>query len=94
VNRIRLYDLRERAERVLATESPSVAEAHELAARVLEAIAALEGVEDRHPFRDAPQRDVAEESAAVVALERSLEASEERLRAALAEIATLRAGRT
>jgi hypothetical protein len=93
MNRVRFYDLRERAERVLATERPTTAEAHELAARVLEALAVLEGVEDRHPFRDAPARDPAEESAAVVSLERALEASEARLRDAVAELEALRRGR-
>lgn len=92
--RVRLAELRARAEACLANEQPTAAEAHELAARVLEALAAIEDASERHPFREPAPRDEAHETAAVVALERALEASEARLRAALEEIAALRRGRT
>ena len=92
--RVQLAGLRERAEQCLANESPTAAEAHELAAQVLEALAVIESVQDRHPFRDPPLVEPAAESAAVVSLERALEESDARLRAAMEEIATLRRGRT
>lgn len=92
--RIRVHDLRERAEHLLANEAPSAAESHELAALLLESLDLLGGEEDRHPFREPARREEMEENAALVALERSLEASEARLRSAQAEIDTLRRGRT
>ena len=92
--RIRVHDLRERAEHVLANETPSAAEAHELAALLLESLDFLLNDEDRHPFREPVRREETQENAALVALERALEVSEARLRAAREEIDTLRRGRT
>lgn len=92
--RVTLEALRAQAEQVLSAETPTTAEAHELAAKVLEALSVIGSAQEGHPFREPAHREAMEESAAVVALERALEESEDRLRTAKEEIATLRRGRT
>jgi len=83
---IDLAALRDRATRCLANESPSAAEAHELAATVLAALGALES----EPAVGAPYRTAGrgaesdEDLRSLVALERALEECQEKLRAARA----------
>lgn len=102
--RATLDDLREGAERCLAAPSPTAAQCHELAARVLGALGSLEaawdeaGPAESHPYRGLASsrsssafRGASEPSSSSVALERALQASEARNQDAQREIARLRA---
>jgi transposase-like protein len=87
----KLSALAELATQVLGDPAPSAARAHELASETLSAIALVQRAVlssgESHPYRGvlAPPAEKT-----LVELERALEATEERLRAATAEIARLR----
>jgi hypothetical protein len=87
-----LSELRAQAERCLEEETPSAAQARELAASVLAALAALERAAEEtrslgrggHPYREEARGEVAEarELALVASLERALDETRARLAAA------------
>lgn len=93
-----LADLRERADACLASESPSPAQARELAASALSVLAALEARPSRpgdgaHPYRvaaEGPSPEIVGDMAAITALERALDEAHARLAAAELALSTKR----
>src|SRR5262245_29672402 len=86
--------LRRHAERCLAAAAPTREETRALASLALDLVTVLEAVPGpaSHPYRSAPGGAREADMAALVALERALDACEARLGLAMAEIAALRAG--
>lgn len=89
-----LHELRKRAEQCLASDAPTIAQAHTLAATALAVVRTIEASQTTgQPYREVPvpsASPLAVGVEALVALERALHATEERLRTALAEIASLK----
>jgi len=88
-------ELRKRAEQCLAYEAPTAASAHELANSVLDFLRTLDALSSAldTPYRGGFTPPEVGDTTPAVTLERALEACQERLRSALAELDDLRARR-